>query len=421
MIIAAILFALPLLLFAACKPLEPRDEVDVIPDTLGASEGLWLYKGNRRTRTDGTEEEKLLTSLTVDGEEYGAEDFKIVSYLYVKGTCEIFYIILIGDDCRLCHYNYLTKDSSDLYDLPDTESPRDYHMNASDSIVYTTNDTVRFGVIFSCTAQFMYEDFYGTLNGDVVYRITGTGDEYVFEYIRDGEKHTVVCDEAIRYHSPARYGNYFYCFGTTAHAIDLEKEEWVALYTLQTPDHEYYTSADRYYLNGSLYVLTCAYSRDHDNDDSFYRFIRITGASAKVEYDFGNAPYGIYMTINGSTFYFHKDAERDIQNQFFAYDAKKGSMKRITAGTYRRGKGQTTEELQEAAAKAAAEKDKELAVGGYTFYVDSIGYDKQSGMFSSYYAKTCYYLMRRNGDTEEFMQYSLNKNHGYFFDDIREF
>ena len=82
-IVTAWLFALPLLLLAACA-VEPRSEIDVIPDTLGTSEGLWLYKGNMRSRTDGMEEEKLLTSLTVGEEEYGAEDFTVVSYKYVK-------------------------------------------------------------------------------------------------------------------------------------------------------------------------------------------------------------------------------------------------------------------------------------------------------------------------------------------------
>lgn len=421
MIVTALLFALPLLLFAACKSLEPRDEVDVIPDTLGEAEGLWLYKGNYRTRTDGTEEEKLLTSVTVGEEEYGEEDFKIVSYTYLRKSSEIFYIIQIGGDCRLCHYNYKTKESSDLYDLPDSESPRDYDIEVSGSLVYIKNDETRYGVIFSRTAELVYEDYYGTLDGDIVYRITGSGDEYTFEYIRNGEKHTVACDESIRYSDRKRHGNYIYYFSETTHVIDLENAEWVTLFTLQTPDHKYYTRMDTYYLNGSLYVLTCAYSCDHDNDDRFYRFIRITGTSAKVEYDFGNAPYGIHMTINGSTFYFQKDAERNIQNQFFAYDSKKGSMKRITMGTFARGKGKTTDELKEAAEKEAAEKDKELVVGDYAFYVDSIGYDRQPQMFGYHYAKTCYYLMRRCGKSEEIMQYSLNKNRGYFFDDICEF
>ena len=73
MIVTALLFALPLLLLTvACKSVEPRYESEVIPDSLGAPEGLWLYKGNLRSRTDGTEEEALLTSLSVGETEYGA-------------------------------------------------------------------------------------------------------------------------------------------------------------------------------------------------------------------------------------------------------------------------------------------------------------------------------------------------------------
>ena len=90
------LFALPILLIAvSCKSVEPRSVAEVIPASLGEEEGLWLYKGNTRPRTDGTEEETLLTSVTVGETEYGEEDYKIIRYKYVSGTFEIFYILQI--------------------------------------------------------------------------------------------------------------------------------------------------------------------------------------------------------------------------------------------------------------------------------------------------------------------------------------
>ena len=414
MIVTALLFALPLLLLTvACKSVEPRYESEVIPDSLGAPEGLWLYKGNLRSRTDGTEEEALLTSLTVGETEYGAEDFKIVSYQYISGTYEVFYIIQIESDCRLCHYNYFTKESSDLYDLPDTEDPQDYKIKVSNSLVYVVNEGYpHFGVIFSRTAELLHENFYGELDGDCVYANKNNTFEY---YIKGGEKHAVPFDD-LSYEVYQRCGKYVYLFGSKTYAINLETEECTELSLFNAESDMEYRFEDFYCVDGSLFVIILFYRRNSDNDDRIYKFIRVTGGSAAVAYDFGDVPNGVTMLINGSTIYLVKGDMGRWWTKYYAYDCKTGTTKKVSQKTVKSGK--STDELK----KEAAATEKELVVGEYSFYVTSIGYDRQSGFMTSYYAKTCYYLMRRYGSQEEeVMQYSLDKNNGYFFDDIREF
>ncbi|MDE6411267.1 MAG: hypothetical protein K2L02_01870, partial [Clostridia bacterium] len=397
MIVTALLFALPLLFLVACA-VKPRSETDVIPDTYGTSEGLWLYKGNKRSRTDGMEEEKLLTSVTVGETEYGVEDFKIISYMYVKDTWEIFYIIQIDTDCRLCHYNYKTKESSDLYDLWDTETPENYFIEVSDSLVYVADQ-----VIFSHDAELLYKDFrYGTLDGNIVYDITGRE----FKYFMNGEMHVVPLDATFPNSEDAyqRYGNYFYLIGSDFYAINLDTEECTTLSVFSVSKNMYRSYDDFYYMDGSLFVLTKCCPRYSSNaDERFYQLIRVTGASTSVAYDFGDAPYGMTMYIDGSTIYLVKQAARSIHNQYFAYDSKTGKTESVSSKAVKNGK--TTADLTKV--EKINDNDRELTVGEYTFYVYSIGYDDVSDMFGSHYSKTCYYLMRRHGGLEEVMQYSL--------------
>lgn len=405
-IITAVLFVLPILLIAvSCKSVEPRSVAEVIPASLGEAEGLWLYKGNTRTRTDGTEEEALLTSITVDETEYGEEDFKIIRYKYVRGTFEIFYIVQIEKDIRLYHYNYFTKASSDLYDLPDVENPSEYSIQVSNSLVYVSNKN--YGVVFSRTAQLLYENFHGTLDGEIVYRIAGNDFEY---YIKDGEKHVVSLGGFVNQNDFVKNGKYAYIFGSSVIAVNLETGEKATLSAFETESGNFH-GADSYVTGGSLYVLAnCIRNRDTDDEERLYRFIRIKGTQTETIYDFGDVPYDVEMLVDGSTIYLVKNARYARKTKYYSYDSKTGETDTVSKKTAKQGK--STDALK----REQAEKTEEITVGGYTFFVTSIGYDDR-GVF---YDKTCYYLMRKCGDLEEVMQYSLDMNRGYFYDDICE-
>ena len=64
---------------AGCKSRE-----DCIPETLGKAEGLYLYYDNYRSLTDGTQTERLLGDITVEGETYTEEEYQIGSLAYMQ-------------------------------------------------------------------------------------------------------------------------------------------------------------------------------------------------------------------------------------------------------------------------------------------------------------------------------------------------
>ena len=415
---AALLTVLSALLFASCKSIEPRSEADVIPDALGESEGLWLYCGNTRSLTDGTMEGTLLASVTVDGAQYGEEEFQIITYRYVRATCEIFYVLLIGGQYRAYHYNYSTKASSDLCALPPAERIYDYQISVSSSLVYILNTRTGDGVICSPEAQILYEDFPdGTLDGDIVYRISS----YDFIYFKDGEFHQIPLNTS--YHSSAyhRYGNYVYFFGDAACGFDLTTKELFPLTAINESGNRV-SYPDIYCADGTFYFMAVNYVSRFDGEaEHLTSLYRVSGKTAQLVYEFGDAPRGMRMGIEGNEFYITQYGPRERQSKYFVYHTDTGEMKRSSKS--QSGRGTTPEDLQKAedAAKKAQNLKAELSVGEYVFYVTSIDYDDQPGMFGRHYTKTCYYLMRDSGGKSEILQYSLNGNGGRFYDDIREF
>ena len=414
---AALVFALPVLLFAACKTVEPRSEADVIPETLGEAEGLWLYHGNTRSRTDGTEAEPLLTSVTVEGTEYSEEEFKIVTYQYVRDTHEIFYVLLIGKAYRAYHYNYLTKESSDLCALSIEERPYDYRIAVSSSLVYIYTTSTAYGVIFSPTAQLLCENFGGgTLDEDIVYRVSGDA----FTYFKDGSIHQVQIDKFFQQSDYHRYGKYFYFFGASAYGVDLETEDYFSIAAINANGKVHFS--DIYCKDGVYYLMTVHYIARDDETKQVTSLFQASGKTAQLIYEFGDAPHGMRMGIDGDQIYITQFGARPRQTKYFVYDTNTGIIK--TAPSSSAEKGKTSEELkrEEEAAKREENLKAELTVGEYTFYVAWLGYDDEPGMFGgSFYTKTCYYLMRDYNGKSEVLQYSLDENRGYFYDDIQEF
>ena len=414
---AALLLALPVFLLSACS-VEPRSEADVIPEELGQAEGLWLYCGNKRSRTDGTEEETLLTSVTVEEREYSEEEFEVVTYQYVRSTYEIFYVLSIGEQYRAYHYNYLTQDACDLGALEAAERIYDYQIAASSSLVYLYNSRTRNGAIYSAEAELLYENFYdGTLDGDILYRVSS----YDFTYFKDGAYHEIPLNTSYYASEYFRCGNYVYFLGKTGCGVDLETEE---VFPLSATDAEngMLNLQEFYITDGVLYVLSVNYVTNRNNEtEHLTRLYKVSGKEARLLFDFGNAPHGIRMGIDGELFYFTQTGARAIQTKYFVFNRQAELMQRISkkAG----GRGSTPEDIRrkEASKARAAKLRAELSVGEYTFYVTSIGYDDQPSLFGTAYTKTCYYLLRDCGGKSEIMQYNLNGNGGHFYDDIQEF
>ena len=416
---AALLLALPILLLAACDTVEPRSEADVIPEELGEAEGLWLYRGNKRSRTDGTEEETLLTSVTVEGQKYSEKEFSIRTYQYVRDTYEIFFVLSIKEQCKVFHYNYKTKESAELCSLPAPQNWSDYDIEASSSLVYIHNRAKDCGVIFSPDAQLLCENFTGgTLDGDIVYRISGGN----FTYFKGDAVHEVRVGIYCHASDYQKYGAFVYFFSDAACGVNLDTEEIFSLTAID--DFGGSVHFEDIYCKEGVYYATAVYYVAYSGEEPQHirRLFQVSGVTSQLLYEFGNTPYGLRMGIEGDVLYFTKKGARESKNEYFNYDTNTGKMRSV----YRQygGKGSTPEELeQQAAAKEYAEKKRaECTVGAYKFYVTSRGYDDQPGMLGgTHYTKLCYYLMRDCGGKSEIMQYNLNGNGGHFYDDIQEF
>ena len=103
-----------------CKPIEQVTKEDLIPETLGAPEGLYLYYDNYRSLTDGAETERLLNDITVDGVTYTTDEYYIEQIEYMTTKKEIFYILGtqkegVAEKFILWHYNYDTKQSGFMH------------------------------------------------------------------------------------------------------------------------------------------------------------------------------------------------------------------------------------------------------------------------------------------------------------------
>ena len=122
--LAVLLISYTCLGLTGCKP---KTKEDYIPETLGQAEGLYLYYDNYRAFTDGSNTERLLNDITVDGVTYTTDEYYIAQIEYMTNKKEIFYSIETQkpdeeEKYFLWHYNYDTKESGLVHVLEDETS-----------------------------------------------------------------------------------------------------------------------------------------------------------------------------------------------------------------------------------------------------------------------------------------------------------
>lgn len=410
-VVSVLAILMPALFCVACS-VAPRTEADVIPESMGEAEGLYLYRGNERSLTDGSEKEKLLISVTVGENTYGEDEFIIHSYRYVSETFEIFYLVEVGGEYRVYHYNYLSKTSGDVCAVPTPENPQDYKFKVSDTLVYLYNNRTAKGVLFSRNAKLLYEGFpLGILDSDLLYDDT---EDEIFRWFMNGEYREVSLLAGDYVRESLRLGNYMYLLGKIGvYAVSLNTGEAAPLNGFDW-NEQFIHSDGVYERDGSLYLLL---KRTYDTtNERLYakRFYVFSGNNARLIYDFGDDNYSAEMRVNGEKIFFRKSDQQGVK--YYGYNTVTGEFRRVARGALRGSV--SPDELN----KEEKTEPEELTVGSYTFYVTSMGYDDEPDYFmgGSHYTKTCYYLMRRYGGKEEVMQYNLHGS-GYFFDDIREF
>lgn len=160
----------------ACE--KPQSDGPFTPTDPVTPDGLWLYYGNSRSRTDGSEKADILTTVEINGSEFGADEYEIIEINYAVDTHEIFYSLRAADATYVYCYDYKEKTGEIKYSFPsDVKGVKTYF---SDTYAYVRSENI--GALFTLDGQFVTDDFYGTLLGDAVYRIDSDG----FSWYRDG-------------------------------------------------------------------------------------------------------------------------------------------------------------------------------------------------------------------------------------------
>ena len=393
-----------------CKALFDRPSAsDCIPSEIGSPEGLWLYKRNTRTRTDGSEKEELITDIvSPSGKEYLSDQWSICRYYYVTKANKVLFVITASDEIFLYGYDYKNKAGTALYDLPST----DVMCCWGDEKIFVQCE--RLALLFDYDLNLLFSDEHSYKFKDgILYSEGWNGNSSFFWYYLNGlHKLTLPlnksnCDIRV-------LGEYIYViYNETIVAINMYTESVTSFDVFDTTfDTDKYGSSrrifEKFYQNDNeLYVFSVTYKyllNDPDEEtDWFYELHKITNDKAELAYDFGSARWGAVMNVYENSLYFQVD--RGGQKRYihyYRYDIGTGKISEIKKSEYRETPKTDNKQVKK--------------VGEYEFYTSSTAFGHGAwGEPVGYF----YYLNRKHGDKIEVMQYS-NYNDD-FFDDICEF
>ena len=380
---------------------------DFVPETFGAPEGLYLYKGNIRSFTDGSEPTEILSEITLGERTYGPDEFEIISLAYITETHEIFYLVSVDQQYSLWHVNYKSKVSELLYEFPKGERA---NLKADDYYVLAQSSTV--GVLFDKNAEMISDAYLGfALEKDVVYKI----DNGIFEFWKDGKTAEVKIllqpkNDIIFY-----LGDYFYIFGEEkAVSVSLTSGKTVYLdmveYSVSPPQHgfpAYGFDVSRVMDDALFFVLYGNYNTLWKAENGSFEILHTYSDENCIKHKFDNRIYkranlefndygkGI-LNFRYSCSWYKGGVEEWYDYHDFYYNAKNGKV--------RRGRKSVPKSKPEA-----------LTVGGYKFYIS-----ERHSLTGRYY-----YLNREKNGKKEIVQYMYKSEDGSapepFYDDICEF
>lgn len=392
-----------------------RTEKEVIPTKFGKPEGLYLYAGNRRMNTDGSDGEDVLTTVEIDGQTYQSGEFT-VSHVssYIPEKHLAYFIIDLNENRYVYLYDYLEKTGKVADTLPYGES---IEYSSSKTHFFVRTESVN--ILYSAEGV-LYEDFDGTLKDDLLYSID---DGTKFEWVYNGKYHYVK-SERDRYFIEKymhKSGKYVYFYRSDARykgftSVDLETGEYYRPPLLN--DEQTFPYDDSFWLNGdekecchladgSLYLLLIFVEDTSDGDSKWHTYLyKVTGGEVTVEYYFKNPRYGSYILgTNENYIYVAAKYNGRAFNTYYSYDKRSGKTKKVS-----RPSGNEFSER----------RDNYIRVGKYEFFTETVEYriPDSNQMFGSRVGR-CHYLYRKANLKKEIMRYSLDSND--FYDDICTF
>ena len=409
-----------LLTVYACVSLTScsKTKEECIPKTLGTEEGLYLYYDNYRSFTDGSNTERLLNNITVDGVTYTTDEYYIEQINYMTNKKEIFYSLITQKENEeekyfLWHYNYDAKESGLLREFayPVYLQTSEVYLFAR-SRNYTTNKYEE-SVLYDGNLNFVQDGLQNyNLYDDMLYSYTETSN--VFDWWKNGQFFSVDAIGGKLAHSKVLFaGKYAYLFPDYyVYAIDLD-----------TGEHKR-TSFEK----GELFLdgTTDYGARGQSGEDTY--FITYT---TTIETEYQNLPLsaGCYLwKLRGLETIRYYAFPEEYEVRFSSYCSEKyinfdtvSVPKWFNSEKKRRYRGAyydvEKDKFVYGKNRSIAPTKENFRIGEYEFYVDIETY---GALFSPDY---CYYLHRVKNGKDEILQYYFEEDdqrdlNPILFDDI---
>ncbi len=434
---------------SACEERPTKEEVT--PTALGGHEGLWLYRGNTRSRTDGSEREMLMTSVTVGDKEYATEDVIIRDLYYATSAHKIFFVLSVinvenveskaASDAESAEEHFLYLFDYELktgkYICPLAAPATDIEIDNKNNMAYVENAAEKLlfdlegNLLYSIHESIDYEEVYsyslcGYSNGVFYssYRLARwvQVDEYEYkpeynyyiEWWEDGTTHVLETKSSFSASKAKVTKTHLYFWADRkVTSINLKTET-----VIENDFNDIHYSASSYvratgslmeiyYADDAVYVLSLAYLYKNDEDyDNKYYFTKISDeGSIVIETIDVAGNYGSEMNAYDGSLYIRICTNGRGYNKYYRYDMKSGQWSRILKNAYH---GESGENYS---------TDSKKVVGEYKFYVTSREYGYSGFMWGP--EGYCYYLNREYKGETEIIQYSFNNS--YFYDDICAF
>lgn len=410
-----------------------RQKEDCIPKELGTAEGLYVYYDNYRSLTDGTQTERLLNDVVIDGVTYTADEYEIQSLKYMQSQKEIFYSLQAqkqgeAEKYVVWHYNYDTKQDGLLYEFEENsifQTVVETSENYLYAYCYNGYGGVMKGVLFDGDLNLISDEFEWEryrLKGDCVYDSNPVEE---FKWWKNGQFGRVeTVNRKVR--TMTVTDNYAY----------LMYENEIFLIDTNTGEHKSYTLGetekindctvwkDRYYAadGESCYFITSSQTTltnvAYFSLQTGCKLYRLRGVEMTCIYTFAPA-YEVRfksfdkrcLNLEMERFETHLIRNDKVEDYSAYYDLEKG--------TFVMGKTQKAESIYT--------KHRRMTVGKYEFYTSDLEYQDGAIWDPAY----CYYLHRVTDGKDEIMQYHFTKDDdlgGYdtrlrnpvLFDDICE-
>ncbi len=403
-------------LFSGCRVFARRE--DVIPKKLGTQEGLWLYYKDKRSRTDGTEKQDILTTVEYAEKSYGRDSFVIHKLIYLTHIKTIVFWLSVFDEAEetaeegngeveenavdgesektkketqiLYRYSYKEKTGEALYTLPCLYD--NIEMDWTNNYFYVkAGDS---GILFNSSLELIGDDFIDcTFENDVLYRCTkkireeyNNAECWMLEWYRNGTWKSSWLDHtrSDELHRFSCAGDYIYVFDYGTSITDNYYHQYVNLKTGEQGEGNGWLN-QKFVLNNEFYIC----DRDSNANPTTYSLYLVNGMNFKRIYRF-EAELSLYIET------YHSD---DDWYYLKLEDSRAGDTNYCKMN-------KRTHEVQ---MTPRLERYFEITIGGYTFYQNERLYN---GII---FSENCVYMWRERDGKKEVMQYKLSEDiDGYF-------